>query len=348
MMKLKLSRKNELDEPWPTKQQILCIGGANLDRKIKVKGAFQLHTSNPSNARRQSCGGVARNVAENLGRLSQQVSLLTAVGDDAEGEFIVEQSRLYMNVIPLQVKGEPSTGVYTAVLDEHGELVVATAEMEIYDQIRPSAILGNIPLITASRLVFLDTNFPMSVIASTIRICHEHRVPLVISSVSASKMSRLPRNLHGVDWMVCNHMEAEAYLGMQFTDDQQLMDAARIFHQLGVQNVIIFHGVDSVLFASQDGTHAQISIQYISEVIDVTGGEDAFIAGMIYGIIQGYPMEQVCQFGISCAALTIQTDRTVSETLSLNKLHSMFKQLYGIHSQKFMFFKCVYFKEKDT
>jgi pseudouridine kinase len=348
MMKLKLSRKNELDEPWPTKQQILCIGGANLDRKIKVKGAFQLHTSNPSNTRRQSCGGVARNVAENLGRLSQHVGLLTAVGDDAEGEFIVEQSRLYMNVVPLQVKGEPSTGVYTALLDECGELIVATAEMDIYDQIRPSAILENIPLITSSRLVLLDTNFSVNVISSIIPLCHEHQIPLVVASVSASKMRRLPPNLKGVSWLVCNKLEAESYLGMQLTDDQQLLDAARIFHQIGVQNVILFRGVDSVLFASQDGAHGQISIQHIPEVIDVTGAEDAFIAGMIHGITQGYPMEQVCQFGISCAALTIQTDRTVSETLSLNKLHSMFRQLHGIHSQKFVFFKGMYFKEKDT
>nr|WP_244315855.1 carbohydrate kinase family protein [Paenibacillus brasilensis] len=348
MMKLKLNRNNELNEPWPTRQQILCIGGANLDRKIMIKGTFQLHTSNPSSTRKQSCGGVARNVAENLGRLSQQVSLLTAVGDDAEGEFIVEQSRLYMNVIPLQVKGEPSTGVYTALLNECGKLIVATAEMEIYDQIRPSAILENIPLITSSQLVLLDTNFSMNVIASTIRLCQEHRIPLIVSSVSAFKMRKLPRNLNGVGWLVCKQMEAESYLGIQLTDDQQLLDATRIFHQLGVQNVILIRGTDSVLFTSQDGAYGQISIQHDQEVIDVTGADDAFIAGMIYGIIQGYPMEQVCQFGISCVALTIQTDRTVSETISLNKLHSMFKELYGTHPQNFVFFKGVYFKEKDT
>ncbi|AET61266.1 ribokinase [Paenibacillus terrae HPL-003] len=347
-MKLKRIHKNELDEPWPSRQQILCIGGANLDRKIMIKGTFQLHTSNPSSTRQQSCGGVARNVAENLGRLSQQAILLTAVGDDAEGEFIVEQSRHYMKVVPMQVKGEPSTGVYTALLDERGELIVATAEMEIYDQIRPSVIFENTPLIASSRLVLLDTNFSMNVIASTIRLCHEHRIPLVVSSVSASKMRRLPRNLNGVGWLVCNQVEAESYLGIELQDDQQMLDATRIFHQLGVQNVILIRGADSVLFASQDGSHGQIFRHPVQEVMDVTGADDAFIAGMIYGIIQGYPMEQVCQFGISCVALTIQTDRTVSETISLNNLHSMFKELYGIHAQNFVFFKGGYFKEKDT
>ncbi|MDP1512788.1 carbohydrate kinase family protein [Paenibacillus ottowii] len=348
MMKLKKIHKNEQDEPWPSSEQILCIGGANLDRKIMIKGTFQLYTSNPSSTSLQSCGGVARNVAENLGRLSRRVSLLTAVGDDAEGEFIIEQSSRYMQVIPLQVQDESSTGVYTALLNEHGEMVVATAEMEIYDQIRPSVIFENIPLIASSRLVLLDTNFSMSVIAATMHVCLEHQIPLVVSSVSASKMRKLPRNLHGVEWLVCKPDEAEAYLGLELKDDQHILDAARIFHKLGVQNVIFICGTKHVLFASQNGTYGQVPIPPVQQVIDVTGADDAFIAGMIYGITQGYPMEQVCQFGISCVDLTIQTDRTVSDTISINKLHSRFQELYGTHSQNFVFFKGVYFKKKNT
>jgi sugar/nucleoside kinase (ribokinase family) len=227
-------------------------------------------------------------------------------------------------------------------------MIVATAEMEIYDQIRPSVIFENIPLIASSRLVLLDTNFSMNVIAATIHVCQEHQVPLVVSSVSASKMRKLPRNLHGVEWLVCQPEEAEAYLGLELKDDQQILDAARVFHKLGVQNVIIICGAEHVLFASQDGTHGQIPIPPVQQVIDVTGADDAFIAGMIYGITQGYPMEQVCQFGISCVDLTIQTDRTVSDTISVNKLHSRFQELYGTHSQNFVFFKGVYFKKKNT
>ncbi|MGG4218011.1 carbohydrate kinase family protein [Paenibacillus jamilae] len=347
-MKLKKIHKNEQDEPWPSSERILCIGGANLDRKIMIKGTFQLHTSNPSSTRLQSCGGVARNVAENLGRLSRQVSLLTAVGDDAEGEFIIEQSSRYMHVVPLQVKGDSSTGVYTVLLNEHGEMIVATAEMEIYDQIRPSVIFENIPLIASSHLVLLDTNFSMNVIAATIHVCQERQVPLVVSSVSASKMRKLPRNLHGVEWLVCRPEEAEAYLGQELRDDEHIMDATRIFHKLGVQNVIFICGAERVLFASQDGTYGQVHIPPVQQVIDVTGADDAFIAGMIYGITQDYPMEQVCQFGISCVDLTIQTDRTVSDTICMNKLYSRFQELYGTHSQNFVFYKGVYFKKKNT
>ena len=48
--------------------EVVCIGGANIDRKFHLKDAAQLGTSNPA-AMSVSVGGVARNIAENLGRL---------------------------------------------------------------------------------------------------------------------------------------------------------------------------------------------------------------------------------------------------------------------------------------
>ncbi|MGA9225988.1 MAG: winged helix-turn-helix transcriptional regulator, partial [Mesobacillus sp.] len=52
----------------PEKRQVLCVGGANIDRKIWSKSQLELGTSNPAESSK-SCGGVARNIGENLGRL---------------------------------------------------------------------------------------------------------------------------------------------------------------------------------------------------------------------------------------------------------------------------------------
>ena len=48
--------------------EVVCIGGANVDRKFYMKDAAQLGTSNPA-AMSVVIGGVARNIADNLGRL---------------------------------------------------------------------------------------------------------------------------------------------------------------------------------------------------------------------------------------------------------------------------------------
>lgn len=53
----------------PDKRPIVCIGAANLDRKLRTLAPLQLGTSNPASAE-EVFGGVARNIAENLTRLA--------------------------------------------------------------------------------------------------------------------------------------------------------------------------------------------------------------------------------------------------------------------------------------
>ena len=49
----------------PQKKEVLCVGGANVDRKIQTTGQLQYGTSNPAESS-QSCGGVARNIEKTL------------------------------------------------------------------------------------------------------------------------------------------------------------------------------------------------------------------------------------------------------------------------------------------
>ena len=102
----------------PQKKEVLCVG------------QLQYGTSNPAESS-QSCGGVARNIAENLGRLGCDVGLMTVVGDDPEGEWLLEYTKAFADVTPSQSLAGTTTGTYTAVLDNEGEMSVALADMFI-------------------------------------------------------------------------------------------------------------------------------------------------------------------------------------------------------------------------
>lgn len=55
---------------------IFCIGAMNLDRKYHLQEDLVLKTSNPTHSE-ATVGGVARNIAENLGRLDLNVNLIS-------------------------------------------------------------------------------------------------------------------------------------------------------------------------------------------------------------------------------------------------------------------------------
>jgi pseudouridine kinase len=62
----------------PERRPVVCIGAANIDRKLRPAAALLMGTSNPAR-QEESFGGVARNIAENLARLGADVALVTAV-----------------------------------------------------------------------------------------------------------------------------------------------------------------------------------------------------------------------------------------------------------------------------
>lgn len=86
-----------LNEDYP----IVCIGAANVDRKFYVHKNLVAETSNPVTSTR-SIGGVARNIAENLGRLGETVAFLSASGQDSEWEMIKRLSTPFMNLDHVQ------------------------------------------------------------------------------------------------------------------------------------------------------------------------------------------------------------------------------------------------------
>ena len=67
---------------------VLVIGSAGIDVKGRPNRDLEWETTNQGRVR-NSVGGVARNIAENLARLEVETILLTAVGKDAAGRRVI-------------------------------------------------------------------------------------------------------------------------------------------------------------------------------------------------------------------------------------------------------------------
>ena len=61
----------------PCAAPVVCIGGLNIDRKLRLLAEALPASSNPCEAH-ETPGGVVRNVAENLARLGLPVALVAA------------------------------------------------------------------------------------------------------------------------------------------------------------------------------------------------------------------------------------------------------------------------------
>ena len=95
---------------------------------------MHLYSSNPVETT-EVCGGVARNFAENLSRLGYHTSLMTCIGDDKEGDWILQETKSQgVDVSQVWVLQTERAGTYTTLIDGNGEKIVPMANKDRYEK----------------------------------------------------------------------------------------------------------------------------------------------------------------------------------------------------------------------
>ncbi|MCM3124984.1 MULTISPECIES: carbohydrate kinase family protein [unclassified Mesobacillus] len=305
----------EMAEAFKETNPIICIGGANLDRKFYAKFDITGETSNPVKSS-TSVGGVARNIAENLGRLGEEVILLTARGNDAEWIGIYDSSSPFMNLEYVTPFEDCSTGTYTAVLDRNGHLSVALADMDIYEKITPELLISNIHILKRAKCIVADLNCPSETIDYLCSFTSQHQIPFVIIPVSSPKMNRLTKSLHGVSWLIVNKDETETFMNMKILDVQDWENAVKKWLGLGVKNVIVTNGSKGVMAGVENGELSYFPAIETPKVVDVTGAGDSFCSGVIYSWLQNKEMDYIIKSGLLNAHKTIMSKYTVRQELT--------------------------------
>jgi len=307
-------------------QPIICIGGANIDRKLYVKDKAQFGTSNPVQSA-LSVGGVARNIAENLGRLDLEVILLTASGTDSDWSFITEGSSLYMNLDYVSQIPGMATGSYSAVLDPEGELIIALADMDVYEEITPELLRKQDVLLKQAKCIIADLNCPKGTLQFICDFAKSHQRPLALIPVSSPKMNRLPDDLKGVTWLITNRDESEMFFKRKMNTDQEWKDALKKWLSLGIANVVITNGKKGAMIGNrEEGIFHFPSIE-TKDIVDVTGAGDAFSSAVIYSWLNGQRLIDIARAGAVNAFKTLQCADTVRKDLSPVQLQKDMEEL---------------------
>ncbi|ACO47007.1 PfkB family carbohydrate kinase [Deinococcus deserti] len=304
--------------------RIVVVGGANMDLKARTSQSCVLATSNPGMTT-QTPGGVARNVAENLGRLRVPVSLVSAVGRDVLGDALLRETEAAGVEVRgvLRVPDEP-TGTYTAVLDETGELVVAVAAMGVMDRLSPAALRERRGLLRGASWIVADGNLRQDTLLLLLELSAEAGVQVAFEPVSVPKAAQLRPALkarRAPALITPNVAELAALLERTVPDTPgDLRTAALELHDQGVDLIWIRRGALGSLVSTPDG--AQTLPALPAALRDVTGAGDAMLAAFLAALVAGLSPTEAARHGHAAAALTIESPFTVVPDLSPETLRA--------------------------
>jgi pseudouridine kinase len=307
--------------PSSSDSPVLVIGAAGVDLVGRLKVDLQRATSNPSQIR-SSFGGVARNVAENLSRLGQRVSLLTALGQDEMGEHLIQQIQSAgVDTQSVLISKEWPTGTYLAVINQKGELQFALDDMRAISAITSEYLHTRKDLFENASLLFIDANVPKAALRTAISLAKKYHIPICADPTSVSLAHKLIPHLAKLSLITPNSAEASILCGREINpaNRQDTLDAAKCLVSQGVDIAIITLAKFGLCYATSETNGYIPAIR--TEIVDPTGGGDALIAAVIFGLLNDIPIDDAIALGLSAATLTLRYPGSVIPNLSLEMLY---------------------------
>ena len=301
------------------KEYAVVMGGANMDIQGFPGGPLVPRDSNPGEVK-VSCGGVARNIAENLARLGVDVKLLTVLGDDPQGDQLIQATgnagvdTKHILTIP----GE-RTSSYLSILDDQGDMALAVSGMTIMEKFVPEYIRSKDRIIRNASLIILDANLPDLVIEYIGRTYPD--IPIFADPVSSSKAKRLGDLLPVIHTIKPNELEAAILAGRSLSEKIPLEETAGLLLKKGVSEVIISLKERGIYYLSREKEIRLPNPRPLpGSPVNATGCGDAFLAGLAYSYLKGDPPEVRLKKALAASLFTLCHEDTINPHLSADKI----------------------------
>jgi pseudouridine kinase len=300
---------------------VVVIGSAGIDVKGRLSGEVQWGTSNLGVVR-NSVGGVARNIAENLARLEVETILLTVVGDDAEGKRVLEQTTAngvdcsHTLVIP-----EARTGAYLALLEPNGELKVSIGDFELMKSIDSDYLRRHEEIIAEADMLVIDATLTPEALATAFDLADRYSVRVCADPTTPGLAGKLCAYIPQLHLIVPNANETTALCGLEnpARDRETAIAAARHLVTMGAYIAAVTLGDQGLAYADSGGGGYIPAVH--TQVVDSTGAGDAFTAAVIFGLLNEVPVDEAMRLGVTAASLTLTTPETVLPNLSQELLY---------------------------
>lgn len=287
------------------------VGAANIDIGGFPRGRVTLQDSNPGRVV-LSAGGVGRNIAGNLARLGIEAHLVAPLGTDTFAGIIrADCARAGVDTSLCFTFPGAASSAYLFIADINGDMQLAVNDMDICLRMTPEALEGSLDALNGMDAVVLDANLPEATIAW---LAERLRPPLFADAVSAVKARRLLPALPRLYAIKPNALEAEALTGLPVHDRLTTEAAARRLVEMGAAGACITLGERGVCCANRNEVRFMAGAPV--QMTNATGAGDAFTAAMVWGSLMGMDLFEAARAGMAAAALTVETEETVSAEMS--------------------------------
>ncbi len=302
---------------------IVGIGAANVDLYGKSSIAIRKHFDHPGKIR-SNLGGVSRNVIENLTRLGMKTKMLTAVGDDLFGSYILSESaRIGIDMKEVLTVQGSSSSIFMQVLDDQNDMHLAVCDMTVISNIDKEYLSAKDPLIRGAKAVVFDPSLPEESIEYLLDNYPDKMIFVdPVSDVYAAKIRPYISRIYALK---PNLSELKVLSGKEIGSKEELIDAGRSLIEQGVRRLFVSLGKDGCMYMDNDDCY-EMKFAPAEHVVNASGAGDAFFAGVIYGLVRELDVREAIKYGLAAGIITINCAQAINPELSIDALKRIIKE----------------------
>ncbi len=257
-------------------------------------------------------GGCPTNISVGARRLGLRTALLTAVGDDEVGDFVLEfltKEDVDVRFVPRR-KGRRTSAVVMSI-QPPDRFPLTFYRAHCADQAITIDDVRNAPVDRSRVIVVTGTGLS--------------REPARSATLFAAERAREAgtRVVVDIDYRPDQWEEPETYainvrmlmrlahlaVGTEeevraATDETDLARATQRLLDLGLESLIVKRSARGAALYRRDAAPVEIP-PFPVEVLNVLGAGDAFASGLLYGWLQGWPLERAVRMGCATGAIVV-------------------------------------------
>lgn len=281
----------------------------------------------------RSVGGAVCNVVTDLARMDKSLPLsaLGVIGQDAEGDFILEQLGKYRNV-DLSLLGRKGATSFTAVMSDNrtkartffqyrGANALFDESFIDWEKIDAELLhVGYILLLDALDQEDAEYGTKMARLLAEARRRGLKTSIDVVTETGDRFRTLVPPALRYTDYCVINELEAQQITGVPLRDESEklhpenMKEALERMKELGVSTWAVIHCPEGGYGLDEENRYVSLPSLRLPEgyIKGTVGAGDAFCAGVLYGAQKRWALPESIRLG-TCAAAASLSEPGASE-----------------------------------
>lgn len=239
-------------------------------------------------------GGGGTNVAVGLHRLGEAVKMISRIGKDDLGEVMINQLKKEGLDLSMVQKGEGKTGLSVVLVSADGGRSIVTYRGE--SGLISSKEIDWEEVKKADWIQISSLGGEMQFLEDLIVFAFNHGVKVGFNPgrKELDQKERVVKLIPKLDFFNVNRMEASLLIGINYDNEKGIM---RKMADLGCRVIAI---TDGKWGASVITNRTWVKMDaFAVDSVDDTGAGDAFVCGMVAGILQNKNPEEVLKMGLA-------------------------------------------------